>query len=83
MFYTVSLGIIFTGFQSLEYISSYFDLSDGIFGSCFFLLTGFHGLHVLIGTVFLLICLLRFSFSCSKLKLTNSRHFAFEAAIWY
>lgn len=81
--YTVALGIIFTLFQGVEYVSSSFDISDGVFGSCFFLLTGFHGFHVLIGTVFLFVCLLRFLVPFTRLRLTSYRHFALEAAIWY
>jgi cytochrome c oxidase subunit 3 len=50
---TIILAIIFTLFQALEYKVSSFTLSDGIFGSCFFFGTGFHGLHVIIGTIFL------------------------------
>jgi len=50
---TVILAIIFTGFQGIEYSVSSFTISDGAFGSCFFFGTGFHGLHVIIGTAFL------------------------------
>jgi cytochrome c oxidase subunit 3 len=54
---TVMLALIFTGFQALEYSVSSFTISDGAFGSCFFFSTGFHGLHVIIGTIFLSIAL--------------------------
>jgi cytochrome c oxidase subunit 3 len=51
--FTIILATIFTVFQGIEYKVSSFSLSDGIFGSCFFFATGFHGLHVIIGTIFL------------------------------
>jgi cytochrome c oxidase subunit 3 len=51
--YTVLLALIFTVFQGIEYNVSSFTISDGVFGSCFFFATGFHGFHVIIGTIFL------------------------------
>jgi cytochrome c oxidase subunit 3 len=51
--YTITLAIIFTALQGIEYTVSSFTISDGIFGSCFYFGTGFHGLHVIIGTIFL------------------------------
>ena len=56
---TIILAAIFTGFQVIEYIEAPFTITDGIYGSTFFMATGFHGFHVFIGTVFLFICLLR------------------------
>jgi cytochrome c oxidase subunit 3 len=53
LLYTVVLALIFTGFQAVEYSVSFFSISDGTFGSCFYFGTGFHGLHVIIGTAFL------------------------------
>jgi cytochrome c oxidase subunit 3 len=53
--FTVVLAIIFTALQGIEYTVSSFTLSDGVFGSCFYFGTGFHGLHVMIGTIFLLV----------------------------
>jgi cytochrome c oxidase subunit 3 len=50
---TIILAIVFTTFQGIEYSVSSFTLSDGVFGTCFFFGTGFHGLHVIIGTIFL------------------------------
>jgi cytochrome c oxidase subunit 3 len=50
---TVLLALVFTGFQGVEYTVSSFTISDGTFGSCFYFGTGFHGLHVIIGTAFL------------------------------
>ena len=57
IFFTIALAIIFTLFQGVEYSVSSFTISDGVFGSCFYFGTGFHGLHVLIGTGFLIVCL--------------------------
>lgn len=76
---TVALAIIFTAFQGLEYVTAPFNISDGIYGSCFFLATGFHGFHVIIGTIFLTVCLIRL-FSH---HFTKNHHFGFEAAAWY
>jgi len=50
---TVILAIIFTGFQGVEYTVSSFTISDGAFGSCFYFATGFHGIHVIVGTAFI------------------------------
>ena len=76
---TVVLAIIFTGFQVFEYISANFTISDGIYGSTFFLATGFHGFHVLIGTVFLVVCLFRVLLD----HFTMQHHFGLEAAFLY
>src|SRR5271154_5895313 len=51
--YTIILAILFTSLQAIEYSVSFFSISDGAFGSCFYFGTGFHGLHVIIGTIFL------------------------------
>nr|YP_010926047.1 cytochrome c oxidase subunit III [Litostrophus scaber]WKF19547.1 cytochrome c oxidase subunit III [Litostrophus scaber] len=76
---TVFLGIYFTLLQAFEYNQAPFSISDSVYGSSFFMATGFHGFHVLIGTSFLTICLSRhFSNHYS-----NHHHFGFEAAIWY
>jgi cytochrome c oxidase subunit 3 len=53
LLYTIVLAVIFTLFQGVEYTVSSFTISDGVFGSCFYFGTGFHGLHVMIGTAFL------------------------------
>lgn len=56
---TVALGGYFTFLQAMEYKRAFFTIADSVYGSCFFVATGFHGLHVLIGRVFLLVCLIR------------------------
>nr|QLY89920.1 cytochrome c oxidase subunit III [Lype phaeopa] len=76
---TILLGIYFTMIQLFEYNEASFTIADSIYGTTFFLTTGFHGLHVLIGTIFLLICLIR-QFNN---QFSNSHHFGFEAAAWY
>nr|QLY89959.1 cytochrome c oxidase subunit III [Nanna fasciata] len=79
LFFTVLLGIYFTILQAYEYIEAPFTIADSIYGSTFFMATGFHGIHVLIGTTFLLVCLIRhLNNHFSKLH-----HFGFEAAAWY
>ncbi len=80
---TVLLGIAFVCFQILEYGHAWNELgltiSSGIYGSTFYLLTGFHGLHVSIGTIMLLIILIR----CMKGHFSKEQHFGFEAVAWY
>ena len=79
LFLTILLGVYFTALQAWEYYDSPFTIADRVYGATFFVATGFHGLHVLIGTTFLLVCFLRlivFHFS-------NNHHFGFEAAAWY
>ena len=80
---TVLLGIIFLALQMGEYVHAYSDLNlklnSGIYGSTFFMLTGFHGLHVTIGTLALIIILVR----CLKNHFKPNQHFGFEAVAWY
>jgi len=76
---TVILGVYFTFLQLGEYNETSFSLRDGAYGSTFFVATGFHGLHVLIGTTFLAVCLLRLSLH----HYSRRHHFGFEAAAWY
>ncbi|WVZ26915.1 hypothetical protein V8G54_000089 (mitochondrion) [Vigna mungo] len=76
---TVSLALVFTGFQGMEYYQAPFTISDSIYGSTFFLATGFHGFHVIIGTIFLIICGIRQYLG----HLTKEHHVGFEAAAWY
>nr|YP_009417590.1 cytochrome c oxidase subunit III [Steromphala umbilicaris]AQD17682.1 cytochrome c oxidase subunit III [Steromphala umbilicaris] len=76
---TVILGIYFTILQAGEYYEAPFTIADGAYGSTFFVATGFHGLHVLIGTTFLAVCLVRIM----KNHFSTAHHFGFEAAAWY
>ena len=76
---TILLGLYFTILQASEYFETPFSISDGIYGSTFFIATGFHGLHVIVGTTFLVVCLLR----QLKFHFTSKHHFGFEAAAWY
>lgn len=79
LFLTIILAIIFTLLQVLEYNMADFRLSDGIYGSTFYMATGFHGFHVFVGSIFLIICFVRFLYY----HLTKEHHFGFEAAAWY
>jgi heme/copper-type cytochrome/quinol oxidase subunit 3 len=76
---TVALGVKFTFLQGVEYVELSYSIADIIYGSCFFVPTGFHGLHVLIGTLFLIVCLYRLS----QFHFSRQHHFGFEAAAWY
>jgi cytochrome c oxidase subunit 3 len=76
---TVALGAIFTCVQAYEYTHAAFDFSGHIYGATFFMATGFHGFHVLVGTIFLIVCTLRVGAGHFK----KEQHFGFEAAAWY
>jgi cytochrome c oxidase subunit 3 len=80
---TFLLGFIFIGFQAYEYSHAFTELNltfkSGIYGTTFFMLTGFHGLHVTIGAIMLTVIWLR----CLRGHFTPDRHFAFEAVAWY
>ena len=76
---TSILGLYFTILQGFEYLEAPFSLNDSVYGSCFFVATGFHGLHVIIGTTFLIICFFRLL----KLHFSLYHHFGFEARAWY
>ncbi len=76
---TILLGLTFTGIQAYEYAEAPFDFTGGIYGSTFFMATGFHGAHVIIGTIFLIVNLVR----AMKGHFTPNHHFGFEAAAWY
>jgi cytochrome c oxidase subunit 3 len=80
---TFLLGFIFMGFQAYEYIHAYNELNltlgSGIYGTTFFMLTGFHGLHVTLGAIMLVVIWLR----CLRGHFTKDHHFAFEAVAWY
>lgn len=83
LFLTVALGALFVSLQAYEYIHAYSELglklTSGIYGTTFYMLTGFHGLHVTIGAIMLLVMLIR----SLKGHFTAKNHFAFEAAAWY
>jgi cytochrome c oxidase subunit III len=76
---TVLLGLAFTGLQAYEYSHAAFGFRDGIYPSVFFMATGFHGFHVIVGTIFLAVCLWRAILGHFK----PDHHFGFEAAAWY
>lgn len=83
LFLTIALGVTFLLFQAYEYHEAYQDLgltmASGIYGSTFFMLTGFHGMHVTIGTIMLIVILLR----TLKGHFQPNHHFGFEAVAWY
>lgn len=79
---TILLGVIFLGLQSYEYIHAYdigLTLDSGVYGNTFFLLTGFHGMHVTLGTIILIVLFFR----VLKGHFTPKEHFAFQAGSWY
>ena len=76
---TLGLGFLFTGFQGLEYFEAPFSISDSVYGTTFFMLTGFHGLHVLVGACFITVCFVRFL----RYHFTRRHHLGFEFAAWY
>jgi cytochrome c oxidase subunit III len=76
---TVILGLIFTGVQAYEYAHASFGFKGNIYGATFFMATGFHGAHVIIGTIFLAVCLLR----AYQGDFTPRQHLGFEFAAWY
>jgi cytochrome c oxidase subunit III len=83
LFFTVVLGVAFLCFQGYEYTHAYSELnlklSTGVYGSTFFMLTGFHGAHVTIGAIMLTVMLAR----AFRGHFTPDHHFGFEAAAWY
>jgi cytochrome c oxidase subunit 3 len=76
---TVLLGLLFTSCQAYEYMHAPFGFKNSIYGATFFMATGFHGFHVIIGTIFLFVCLMR----AVGGDFTPKQHFGFEAAAWY
>ncbi|WP_026988550.1 cytochrome c oxidase subunit 3 [Fodinicurvata fenggangensis] len=76
---TVILGAIFTSLQAYEYSHAAFGFRDGIYSSTFYMATGFHGFHVIVGTIFLAVCWLR----AYRGHFKSDHHFGFEAAAWY
>ena len=83
MWLTVALGVVFLFVQGYEYVHAYSDLnlklSSGVYGSTFYMLTGFHGFHVFLGMLMLLVITLRLQ----KGHFTSDKHFGFEGAAWY
>jgi cytochrome c oxidase subunit 3 len=79
LFHTIVLALLFTSLQAFEYISAPFTISDSVYGSCFYLTTGFHGFHVLVGTIFLIVCTLRLL----RHHFTTGHHIGLESAVWY
>ena len=76
---TILLGILFTSIQAYEYAHAPFGFGGNTYGSAFYMATGFHGFHVLVGTIFLIVCLRRAYLG----HFTPRQHFGFEAAAWY
>ena len=76
---TILLGILFTSIQAYEYANAPFNFGENTYGSAFFMATGFHGFHVIVGTIMLIVCLRRAYLG----HFTPRQHFGFEAAAWY
>ncbi|WP_294532028.1 cytochrome c oxidase subunit 3 [uncultured Rhodoblastus sp.] len=76
---TILLGLLFTSIQAYEYYHAPFAFKDSIFGATFFMATGFHGFHVIVGTIFLIVCLIR----AKAGQFTPTQHLGFEFAAWY
>jgi cytochrome c oxidase subunit 3 len=76
---TVALGLVFTGLQAIEYSHAAFGFREGIYSSTFFMATGFHGFHVMVGTIFLAVCLFR----AMRGHFVPGKHVGFESAAWY
>lgn len=79
LYLTIVLAFLFTLFQAMEYVSSSFNFSDGIFGSSFYFGTGFHGFHVIVGTLFIIVGLWRIY----RYHLSENHHLGFESSILY
>lgn len=79
LIWTILYGVLFTCIQMYEYNVADFSINDGIFGSLFFILTGFHGIHVLVGSIFLVICLFR----QIDYHFIRKQHIGLECCIWY
>nr|YP_003208289.1 cytochrome c oxidase subunit III [Lucinella divaricata]ABJ91102.1 cytochrome c oxidase subunit 3 [Lucinella divaricata] len=79
LFLTVGLGLFFTYIQACEFFATSFTIADTVYGSVFFIMTGFHGIHVIVGTVFLMVCWLRMW----RNHFAPSHHFGFTGASWY
>nr|ATC73064.1 cytochrome c oxidase subunit III [Psammotettix sp. EMHAU-2015-Zz060503] len=79
MIITIMLGVYFTILQGIEYYEAPFTMADSVYGSAFFMSTGFHGIHVIIGTLFIMISTMRIF----KLHMSSNHHMGFEASAWY
>nr|QKW88773.1 cytochrome c oxidase subunit III [Rhytidodus viridiflavus] len=79
MIITVTLGVYFTMLQMYEYMESPFSISDSIYGSTFFMSTGFHGIHVMVGTIFIMTVMMR----TKNLHFSMNHHIGFESSAWY
>nr|YP_009520502.1 cytochrome c oxidase subunit III [Macrosteles quadrimaculatus]AWX90834.1 cytochrome c oxidase subunit III [Macrosteles quadrimaculatus] len=79
MMLTILLGLYFSILQAIEYLEAPFTIADSVYGSTFFMSTGFHGIHVIIGTLFIMISMMRII----KLHMTKDHHVGFESAVWY
>nr|CTP93712.1 cytochrome c oxidase subunit III [Pseudoniphargus gorbeanus] len=76
---TVIMGLYFTLLQAMEYYEASFSITDSVYGATFFVATGFHGLHVIIGSTFLMVCLMRLNMA----HFSSTHHMGLEASIWY
>jgi cytochrome c oxidase subunit 3 len=76
---TILLGLLFSSIQAYEYLEAPFPFAGLNYGTAFYMATGFHGFHVIVGTIFLAVCLVR----ANKGHFTPKQHFGFEAAAWY
>jgi cytochrome c oxidase subunit 3 len=76
---TIFLGLFFTYLQYIEYLNAPFSINTTVYGSCFFMLTGFHGFHVIVGTIFLIVCFIRLYLN----HFTREHHLGFVMASWY
>lgn len=79
LIFTLGLATLFTFLQVYEYLHAPFTISDSVFGSCFYMTTGFHGFHVFVGTCSLFVAFVRVIYN----HFTSTHHFGFESAIWY
>ena len=76
---TLTLAVFFTMLQLFEYLEASFTISDSVYGSTFYMATGFHGIHVIVGTIFIAVAFVRLL----QHHFTQEHHFGFEAAAWY
>jgi cytochrome c oxidase subunit 3 len=79
LLFTIVLAVFFTACQGYEYLNAPFSISDSVYGTTFYMLTGLHGFHVIIGTLFIIVALYRFVVH----HYTTERHIGFECAAWY